>query len=356
MADIPIIPLRVTDPARVLNDVVARWERGDAVMPLDPSVPAEQLDRLIDGEMEAPEATALVMPTTGTTGPAKRVLLSHTAVTAAIRLTNEVVGAVAGDRWLCCMPPTHIGGMLTLLRSRALGSSPVIHDGFDVNTVKEERRARFVSLVPTMLQRLLDAGSELQQFDRILVGGARLEPSLKERATEQGARVTTTYGMTETCGGVVYDGFPLPGVDIEIRDGGRIAVRSPTLMTGYLHDADATTNALVDGWFLTQDEGGVDRDGRLRVRRRLDAIIVTGGNNVDPAEVAAALERHPRVERAAVRGEPDREWGQKVVAVIVPTAQDQPPSLEELHAFLEGHLPHYKLPRGVRYAQSPPKS
>jgi O-succinylbenzoic acid--CoA ligase len=351
MADIRLVRLPVVDPASLLDDLVAHWERSEAVLPLDPGLPRADRERLERGADMVPEGTALVIATSGTAGPPKRVILSHRAVATAVRMSNDAVGAVPGDRWLCCIPATHVGGLLTLLRSHALGSTPVVQARFDASAVAAERRARFVSLVPTMLQRLLEAGAELRQFDRILVGGGRLDPSLKARAAEHGACVTTTYGMTETCGGVVYDGIPLPGVEVDIRHGGRVALRSPTLMTGYLEDRDRTASSLTDGWLLTQDTGHLDAHGRLHVTGRLDRLIVTGGNNVDPDEVATALEGHPGVERATVRGEVDAEWGQKIIALVVPTDPGRPPGLKELHAFLEGRIARYKLPREVRYVE-----
>lgn len=341
------------------------WASGDALLPLDPALSAPEraglLARmrpyaLLDGPGEIPlddavpveVGTALVVATSGTTGLPKGVVLGHAALEAAIEATNERVGAEQGQRWLCCLPLAHIAGLMTILRSRALGTEAIVHPRFDVEAIRSEVRARFVSVVPTMLHRLLEAGVDLSRFSRVLVGGAAVDEGLIGRARERGVEVSVTYGMTETSGGVVYDGVPLPGVGIDLDDDGRISIASPTLMSGYRFDDGATAGALVDGRFVTQDRGVWDEDGRLRVLERLDRTIITGGKNVSPGEVEEALLAHPEVLEATVRGVPDETWGQRVVAEVVPKDPHSPPAVEDLARFLRDRLSRYKLPDPIR--------
>ena len=338
-------------PHEVVGEIERVWSRGGAALLLDPAPPPAPVPDLRE-VLTAPD-TVLVLATSGTTGAPRFVELSDTALEAAASMTNDAVGATNGDRWLCCLPVDRVGGLMTLLRSRALGTAAVVHDRFDVERLRTERGASFVSLVPTMLHRLLEADVDLSAFDRILVGGAGASDDLLRRARERGARVTTTYGMTETCGGVVYDGAPLPGVELRLGDEGRIAVASPTLMSGYLGDRDATDAVLKDGWFTTNDRGRLV-DGRLEVLERIDRVIVTGGKKVDPAEVEAALASHPAIADVLVRGEPDAEWGQRVVALVVP--RGKAPALEDVRAFLEGRLSRHSWPRDVVVVDRLPKS
>jgi len=341
------------------------WAAGDALLPLDPALPERErsglLSRmkphvLLDGSEEVPlddpapveDGTALVIGTSGTTGPPKGVVLGHAALEAAIGATNERVGAEQWERWLCCLPLAHIAGLMTILRSRALGTEAIVHPRFDVDAIRSEARARFVSVVPTMLERLLDAGVDLSRFSRVLVGGAAVADELIGRARDRGVDVSVTYGMSETSGGVVYDGVPLPGVDIELDEIGRISIASPTLMSGYRLDDDATARALVDGRFVTQDRGTWDEQGLLRVLERLDRTIITGGKNVSPSEVEEALLAHPEVLRVIVRGEPDEAWGQRVVAEVVARDPARPPTAEDLRAFLRERISHYKIPDPIR--------
>jgi O-succinylbenzoic acid--CoA ligase len=163
-------------------------------------------------------------------------------------------------------------------------------------------------------------------------------------ATQAGARVVVTYGMTETCGGVVYDGVPLPGVRVATAGDGSIALAGPMVMRGYRLRPDDTAAVLRDGWFHTSDAGELDPSGRLRVLGRRDALIITGGQKVLPVEVASLLMEHPAVADAAVAGRPDDEWGQAVAAVVVP-APGAMPTLADLRTFVAGRLAPYKAPR-----------
>jgi O-succinylbenzoic acid--CoA ligase len=250
------------------------------------------------------------------------------------------------DRWLCCLPLAHVGGLLVLLRSVLLGAPITVHPRFDPAAVAAEADAAFVSLVPTMLIRLRDADADLSHFRAILVGGAAVPAWLADRARAEGANVIETYGLTESCGGVVYDGRPLPGTEVRIDGDGGIQLRGPTLMRGYLDDAEATARAFTDGgWLRAGDAGWIDDQGRLRVVGRLDDLINTGGEKVWPAEVEAVLQDHPGVAEVAIVGRPDPEWGQRVVAYVVPADPTAPPSLEALRDHVALSLPRHTAPR-----------
>jgi o-succinylbenzoate---CoA ligase len=250
------------------------------------------------------------------------------------------------DRWLCCLPLAHVGGLLVLLRSVLLGAPVTVHRRFDPEAVAAEADSAFVSLVPTTLVRLLDAHADLSHFRAILVGGAAVPAWLADRARAEGANVIETYGLTESCGGVVYDGRPLPGTEVRIDGDGGIQLRGPTVMRGYLDDAEATTRAFTDGgWLRAGDAGWIDGEGRLRVAGRLDDLINTGGEKVWPAEVEAVLQGHPGVAEVAIVGRPDPEWGQRVVAYVVPSDPTAPPSLEALRDHVALSLPRHSAPR-----------
>jgi O-succinylbenzoic acid--CoA ligase len=346
------------DFAGALNDA---WGRGDAVLPMDPGLPGAETARLLDelkpsvmlehGRMRplrggAPVASgiALVVPTSGTTGPPKGVELSHDALAAAARASIARIGSETADRWLCCLPLNHIAGLAILVRSRLLGTEPVIHDRFDVAAIERASSANLVALVPTMLVRLLAAGVDLARFRSVLVGGDATTPELLERATRAGARLVTTYGLTETCGGVVYDGVALDGVALEISAEGEISISGPMLMNGYRGRPDLTSETLRDGWLHTSDLGEFDPGGRLRILGRADDTIITGGRKVSAGEVERVLRGHPQVTDVVVVGVPDAEWGHRVVAVVVPESPRSEPTLTQLRAFISTRCPAYKAP------------
>jgi O-succinylbenzoic acid--CoA ligase len=206
--------------------------------------------------------------------------------------------------------------------------------------------ARFTSLVPTQLARLLDVGADLARFRAILVGGSGVDAELTTRAAKAGLRVVPTYGMTETCGGVVYAGRPLAGVEVRAARWGELLVRGPTLMRGYRLDPAASLAAFEPGgWLRTGDAGEVDTDGAVRVHGRIADVIVSGGEKIWPAEVEAALMSHPDVAGVLVSASPDREWGQRVVVRVVPRRRSDPPTLDSLRDHAAQTVARHKLPR-----------
>lgn len=333
---------------------------GPAICPLSPELPAPALSRLLDvlrpswvetaeGRQRydcAPgpavaEDTAVLIATSGSTGAPKVVELSATALRHSSSATLARVSARPGDRWLCCLPTSHIAGIQVLVRSLVAGTGPVIHSRFDVTRVAGSGAAH-ISVVPTQLRRLIDADVDLRGFRSILLGGAAPPPDLVETARARGGRIFTTYGMSETCGGCVYDGEPLDGVSVDVGADGRIRLAGPVLFSGYRLRPELTAAVRDGAWFVTQDLGVIE-DGRLRVRGRADDVIVTGGEKVVAGEVAAVLARHHGVRDVAVVGRGDPEWGERVTAVVVPG--DDPPGLEELRAWVRAELPAYAAPR-----------
>ena len=347
----------------------AAWERDDAVLPIDPRAPRPAVDAIVgalrphalvaadgtrgcDAGVDVDDDVALVIATSGSTGVPKGAQLSRAALEASARATMRRIGLRDDDRWLSCLPWQHIGGLQVLLRARLFDTPIDVHESFDVDRFARAD-ASLVSLVPTQLARLLDAGVDLGKFRVVLLGGAAAPPSLLRRAAAAGARVVTTYGMSETAGGCVYDGVPLEGVDVRVDAAdGRVLLRGPVLMTGYRLQPELTAAALAHGWLHTNDAGSL-HDGRLVVHGRLDDVIVTGGENVVATQVAAVLAEHPAVADAAVAAAPDEIWGQRVVAVVVP--RGAAPTLDDVRRWLAGRLPTAAAPRALVVVERIPR-
>ena len=240
--------------------------------------------------------------------------------------------------WLACLPLAHVGGLSVVTRALHTGTRLIVHDGFDAGAV-EHAEATLVSLVPTTLRRV-----DPSRFRRILLGGSAMPPALP-------ANVVKTYGLTETGSGVVYDGYPLDGVEVAVDDHDEIRVRGPMLLRGY---RDGTDPKDVDGWLPTGDAGSLAPDGRLTVHGRVGDLIITGGENVWPVAVEAVLAEHPKVAEVAVVGRPDPEWGQRVVAIVVP-AGDQP-SLDELRAWVRERVAPWAAPKELELVATLPRT
>ncbi|MDL5157293.1 o-succinylbenzoate--CoA ligase [Actinomycetospora termitidis] len=304
---------------------------GPAVLPTGPDDPPPPAHLTAP----VPAGVAAVVTTSGSTGVPKAVLLSGTALAASAASTTARLGGEG--RWLLALPAHHVAGVQVLLRSARAGVPAAVmdlRDGFRPDAfaaaVAEARpTVSRLSLVPTQLRRLLDdAGAGLaavRRFDAVLIGGAAAEAALLDRAREAGVRVVTTYGMSETCGGCVYDGVPLDRVTAEIVDPdpsgvGRIVLGGATIAEGYQGLDDP---AFLPGRrFATSDLGRLAPDGRLEVLGRADDVIVTGGEKVPPAVVEKALLEMPGVREACVVGVPDAEWGSRVVAVVAGSGLD----------------------------------
>lgn len=277
------------------------------------------------GEDDPDDPTVLVIATSGSTGPPKGSLLPRSALVASAAATAARLGPPGS--WLLTLPAQHIAGLQVMLRSLATGAAPFLLDtgkpftatAFLDSAVRLPAGPRYVSLVPTQLQRLIQdsaAVAVLAGFTAVLVGGAATPEPLLRRAREAGVPVVTTYGMSETCGGCVYDGRPLDGVQAELDPDGRILLRGPVVGRGYRllpgHPAFAGRST-----FRTDDLGGWT-DGRLQVLGRIDDVLISGGIKIAPAVLEAAAGRAPGVAEVLVVGVPDDEWGQLAVAVVVP--------------------------------------
>jgi O-succinylbenzoic acid--CoA ligase len=290
----------------------------------------------------------VVIATSGSTGEPKGVQLSASALLHSARASLRRLGAGPGDRWLCPLPTSHIAGLGILVRSLVAGTAPVVTDRLDPGGPDLSAfGCQYISLVPTQLRRLLDAGADLTGFRAILVGGAAVPASLVAAARAAGARVVTTYGMSETCGGCVYDGVPLEGVSVRTGADGRIRIAGPVLFSGYRNRPGLSAVVLEDGWFVTSDVGQLGADGRLAVRGRADEMINTGGEKVAPAEVAAILAGCPGVREVAVFGEPDPQWGERVTAAVVPADPAAPPQLADLRSAVRERMPAHAAPRAL---------
>jgi o-succinylbenzoate---CoA ligase len=343
---------------------------GPALAPVDAALPAARLDTLLavlaPDTVEDPggvttarsaetggvaDDTAVILSTSGSTGVPKAVEVSAAALLHSARASLARLGARPGERWLCCLPGAYVPAIGVLVRSLVSGTDPVLADRADAETVAASGCAH-VSLVPTQLRRLLgsdiDMSTPLAGFRSVLLGGAAAPADLLDAARAAGVRVVTTYGMTETCGGCVYDGTPLDGVRVEIREeaedgSGRIWLAGPVLFSGYLGGSPGPDH----GWFRTGDLGHVDAAGRLVVHGRADDVINTGGFKVVPGEVAEALRTCPGVSDVAVVGLPDPEWGERVIAVVVPADPADPPGLDLLRLHVQRRLPRYAAPSRV---------
>jgi o-succinylbenzoate---CoA ligase len=325
-----------------------------AVLPAGPPPAVEAARAVLRPEVPLENGADLVVVTSGSTGGGRGVLLPAAAVRASGEATLRRLGGPGA--WLLALPVSAIAGLQVLCRSVLGGTDPtVLASGEPLAAAVARMPAgrRYTALVPTQLRRYLDAEpAALRAFDAVLVGGAATDAGLLAGARDAGVSVVTTYGMTETAGGCVYDGEPLDGVRVRVADAGDAAgpggvgieLAGPVLATGYRLDPEGTAAAFVDGWFRTRDAGALDDAGRLAVHGRLDDAVVTGGVNVAPQAVEAVLRRHPDVADAVVFGRPDDEWGQRVVAAVVP-APGAEPDLAALRPWVTAQLGGAAAPR-----------
>jgi o-succinylbenzoate---CoA ligase len=294
------------------------------------------------------DAVAAVIHTSGTTGTGRAIELTYgnwlwSALGSAVAL-----GLDAEERWLSALPLSHVGGLSILLRSAIYGTTAVVHPAFDLDAVLDELgRSTLVSLVPTQLSRLLDAGlREPPRLRAVLLGGGPIPPVLLERSAGAGVTVVSTYGLTEACSQVTTGGFPLFCTRVELSAAGEILVGGPTVAPGSRGD---------DGLLHSGDLGSLAADGSLRITGRAADTIVTGGENVAPAEVEAVLEAHPAVSEAAVYARPDDEWGEAIVATVV-LAPGAAATVDELRAHVRDRLAGFKVPKHVGFATTLPRT
>lgn len=331
LANVPFLPL---DP-RLAGDELALRRR--LAPPGDPSSAPRGFHDL--------DAVALRIFTSGTSSATpKPVALTYGNLMWSAFGSAVALGLDPAERWLCVLPLAHVGGLQILVRSAIYGTSVILHPSCDAHRVRaalEDDGVTLVSLVPTMLARLLDAGlREPPHLRHALIGGAPLAPALRARAEEAGIPVAETYGMTETASQVVTEGRPLLGTSVELAEDDEIVVSGPTVAGG--------------GPLATGDLGAWTEDGRLQVRGRKADTIVTGGENVAPQEVEEVLLEHPGVRDVAVVGRRDPEWGEALVALVVPGTPQ--PTAEELRGWVGERLARFKVPKDVEWAAELPRN
>ena len=331
---------------------------GAAVVPIDLRLsPTEQEQRraAVDvrfDESAGADAPVAVMHTSGTTAAPKPVVLSRGNFLASALGSAVALGLDPAERWLCPMPLTHVGGLSIPIRSAIYATTAVLHGRFDTEAVLSElmdggRRITLVSLVPTMLARLLDAGLQGPPTLRwALLGGGPIAPALLERAAAAGVPVAPTYGMTEACSQIATFGWPLAGVDVRLGDDSEVLVRGPIVSAGSVPE---------DGWLHTGDLGRFDDRARLEIIGRKADTIVSGGENVAPAEVEAVLLEHPAVADAAVHPRPDPEWGEAVIATVV-LRDGLSVAPDELRAHCAARLAAFKVPKAVSFTDRLPRT
>jgi o-succinylbenzoate---CoA ligase len=342
------------------------WDAGNAVLPVDPRLPPPAVTALVealrpsvvidgggshrlDGGMPTEPGDALVIATSGTTGAPKGVVHTHHSIEASARATSARLDVdPRSDRWVACLPLAHVGGLSVVTRALITDTPCTILERFD--PIEVERLARqgatLVSLVATALRRLDASG-----YRSVLVGGAAPPEDLPDN-------VITTYGMTETGSGIVYDGTPLEGAELRIGEpgygsAGELHVRGPMLLRCYRDGTDPTDD---DGWFPTGDAGHLEPDGTLTVHGRIDEVIVTGGEKVWPGPVERVLGTHPGVDQVAVWKRPDGEWGERVVAWVVPFDRSAPPDLDDLRTLVIEQLAPWSVPRELVIVSSLPRT
>lgn len=322
----------------ILPALAAALAGGPAVVPLAED-PLERRQTLAAVRPDRPveDGVAAIVATSGSTGEPKGVLLSAAAIRASVAATHERLGGPG--HWTLALPAHYVAGLMVLARTVLAGTRATTVRSDLGDLVAPTAGRHYLSLVPTQLVRALTSptGEALAGFDAVLVGGAALDSGVLERARRRGITVVTTYGMSETCGGCVYDGRPLSGVDIQVNPAGVVSIAGPPLFSGYRLRPDLTADVLVDGRLLTFDRGRW-HDGRLEILGRRDAVVITGGHNVDLEQVERTTAGLG--EEIAILALGDPEWGSVVVAVTASAC-----SYDDLRAFLTPRLPAYALPR-----------
>ena len=341
--------------SKTFVDLVQRaWSNGDAVLPIDQRLrpagkkmlmdimaPSEIIDASfttssLPNGRPMQDGDALVIASSGSTGSPKGIIHTRSSILAGAQASASRLQLSSNDHWLVCIPVSHVGGFSVIARALHTGAALTLHPTFDTTAVQEavKHGATHTSLVATALSRI-----NTSLFRTILLGGSSAPDNLP-------SNVITTYGMTETGGGVVYNGQPLDNVEIKIVDS-EIYLRCPMLMRAYRDDQ---TVSIEDEWYVTGDIGEIDDNGKLSVHGRQTDLIITGGENVWPSVVENSLASHPIINQVVVRGTPDTTWGQRVVAYVVLNDSSQTSEvklLSDLREHVKQTLPAFCAPQQI---------
>jgi O-succinylbenzoic acid--CoA ligase len=345
---------------------------GPTLLPVaagDPGLP--ELRAALAPDESADPDTAVIVATSGSTGRPKGVLLSAAALIASATATHDRLGGPG--RWLLTTPAQYIGGLQVLVRARLAGhraaivdlSGPFRGDAFAAAAAPllADSGPRYTAMVPTQLRRLVDEGgaglAALRAFDAVLIGGAGTSPDLADRAADAGVAIVPAYGMSETASGCVYAGQPLSITRVRLAEpdatgAGGIELAGPMLAHGYRRAPAETALVFAGGWFRTGDSGRLDADGRLEILGRTDDMINTGGVKVAPTLVERVLTAQPGVRAACVVGVPDPDWGQAVVAAVVPFDPADPPAAPALADAVRAAAGRAAVPKRIRFVAALP--
>ncbi len=374
-----LVALALPGGAGYIEAIRRVWEAGDAIAPLDGRLPQAEQDRIMtvlapqaviegDGEIRSlpggrpvEPGDGLVIATSGTAGRPKAVIHTHAAIEASALAIAKVLNVdPATDRWLGCLPLAHIGGLAVVMRSLVTGTDVEVHPRFDPDAVIDAAR-RGATLTSMVTRALNQVPAEL--FRTVLIGGAAPPPNLPDN-------VVSTYGMTETGSGVIYDSVPLEGMEVRIGPPsepecsapggptgpdteGELHLRGPMLFRGYRSLPDPFIEG---GWFPTDDLAYWDSDGELRVTGRRADMINSGGEKVWPEPVEQLLVERPDIDQVALIGRPDPEWGQRVVAVIVVAPGYEEPKVDDLRETVAARLPVWHAPKELEFVAELPRT
>ena len=339
------------------------WSNGDAVLPIDQRLPIANKKLLIDAMAPSEifdanftsssvangrpmqDGDALVIASSGSTGTPKGIIHTHSSILAGAQASASRLQLTPHDHWLVCIPVSHVGGFSVIARALHTGAALTLHPTFDANEVNKASNdgVTHTSLVATALSRI-----DTSLFQSILLGGSSAPANLP-------SNVTTTYGMTETGGGVVYNGMPLDNVEIKIVEG-EIQLRCPMLMRAYRNDQ---IDSLNNDWYATGDMGVFDDSGKLSVHGRRTDMIITGGENVWPAVIEGIITSHPLIKEVVIRGMPDPIWGQRVVAYVVlhdSVQISEAHLLSDLREHVKQSLPAFYAPQQVIVLSTIPRT
>lgn len=291
-------------------------------------------------QRHVPVPVAIVVATSGSTGGPKEVGITAKALLASARASNKFLGAKFGQVWSLLLPLKHVAGINVLVRSLELGTAPI-----DLRNATQYPKADFTAIVPTQLFRALNGDTQLLEHLKncraVLVGGAALSDSIRRSAADAGIEILTTYGMTETCGGCVYNGTPIAGVEVDTSNGA-IKIKGSTIAHCYLNDEQAWRDSFADGWFVTSDLGTYI-DGKLTITGRADDVIISGGKKISLSSIESTLQEKFKQNEFAAFTIPDAEWGS---ALHIAIAGEHAISTEEIASYLEASLGVVAKPKG----------